>query len=161
MKQQVCAAQCWYPHTAAAILTQHEAAQRLATQTASGCKLLRQAVCLGKDPMAVLCLSPATGTMQVMDRSQLPALTSTTMLVQAALSTPISARAKQSVKARNTVLVVGILTMVGANAAFALIPAVWGALASSQFSTCLSDMAAFHVDHERADPPQQVQSSRH
>ena len=63
-----------------------------------------------------------------MDRSQLPALTSTTMLVQAALSTPISARAKQSIKARNTVLVGGILTMVAANAAFALIPAVWGAL---------------------------------
>ena len=63
---------------------------------------------------------------QVMDRSQLPALTSTTMLVQAALSTPISARAKRSVGARNTVLIFGILTMVAANAAFALIPAVWG-----------------------------------
>ncbi len=72
--------------------------------------------------------------LQVMDRSQLPALTSTTMLVQAALSTPISARAKQSVRARNTVLVGGILTMVAANAAFALIPAVWGALPRLQTS---------------------------
>ena len=86
----------------------------------------------------LVCITkPAALPAQVMDRSQLPALTSTTMLVQAALSTPISARAKQSVKARNTVLVGGILTMVAANAAFALIPAVWGAPAR----------ITNHVDH--------------
>jgi len=48
------------------------------------------------------------------------------MLVQALLSAPISARAKTSIKARNAVLIFGILTMVAANAAFAFIPTATG-----------------------------------
>lgn len=61
-----------------------------------------------------------------MGKSSLPALVSTTMVVQAALSTSFGARAKTSLSARNNVLVVGILVMLLANLSFALIPTSYG-----------------------------------
>lgn len=64
----------------------------------------------------------------VMPRSSLPALTSVMMLTQAVLATPAGLRAKRSVKDRNTVLVLGTLALVVANAAFALMPSVRGML---------------------------------
>lgn len=64
----------------------------------------------------------------VMPRSSLPALTSVMMLTQAVLATPAGLRAKRSVRDRNTVLVLGTLALVGANAAFALVPSVRGML---------------------------------
>ncbi|KAL6785187.1 hypothetical protein ACKKBG_A02795 [Auxenochlorella protothecoides x Auxenochlorella symbiontica] len=62
----------------------------------------------------------------VMDRASLPALTSIMMVTQAALATPAGLRAKRSVAARNAVVVLGIFALIGANAAFALLPSTPG-----------------------------------
>ena len=62
----------------------------------------------------------------VMDRASLPVLTSIMMIAQAFLATPAGLQAKKSVRARNWVIAVGIATLIGANAAFALIPSAAG-----------------------------------
>jgi hypothetical protein len=64
----------------------------------------------------------------VMDRSSLPLLTSVIMVTQAVLATPMGLRAKRSVRDRNAVVLAGIATLIGANAAFALVPSFQGML---------------------------------
>ena len=62
----------------------------------------------------------------VMDKASLPVLTSIMMLTQAVLATPMGLKAKESVKSRNTVIVLGIAVLIGANASFAFIPSFSG-----------------------------------
>ncbi|KAK9849389.1 hypothetical protein WJX84_005290 [Apatococcus fuscideae] len=62
----------------------------------------------------------------VMAKSQLPLLTSTMMLTTTLLAAPAGIRAKSSLKARNNVLLLGFLAMIGADLAFALIGSVPG-----------------------------------
>eukprot|EP00890_Picochlorum_soloecismus_P006851 jgi/Picsp_1/991/NSC_04475-R1_major facilitator superfamily mfs_1 len=62
----------------------------------------------------------------VMDKASLPILTSIMMITQAILATPMGLKAKQNVKARNTVIATGIAVLIGANAAFAFIPSFQG-----------------------------------
>ncbi|KAK9866106.1 hypothetical protein WJX84_003968 [Apatococcus fuscideae] len=62
----------------------------------------------------------------VMPKTQLPLLTSTMMLTQALLATFAGLQAKKSLGARNNVLLVGFLAMIGADLAFALIGSVPG-----------------------------------
>lgn len=62
----------------------------------------------------------------VMDRASLPVLTSIMMVTQAVLATPAGLRAKRSVASRNAVVVLGIVALIGANAAFALLPSAPG-----------------------------------
>ena len=61
-----------------------------------------------------------------MAKSQLPLLTSAMMLTQALLAAPAGIRAKTSLKARNNVLLLGFLAMIGADLAFAFIGSVPG-----------------------------------
>ena len=61
-----------------------------------------------------------------MPKTQLPLLTSTMMLTQALLATFAGLQAKKSLGARNNVLLVGFLAMIGADLAFALIGSVPG-----------------------------------
>ena len=62
----------------------------------------------------------------VMDKASLPLLTSIMMLTQAVLAAPMGIKAKESVRSRNLVIVVGIAVLIGANAAFAFIPSFYG-----------------------------------
>ena len=62
----------------------------------------------------------------VMDKASLPLLTSVMMITQAVLATPMGLQARKNVKSRNMVIGVGIMMLVGANAAFALIPTLKG-----------------------------------
>ena len=62
----------------------------------------------------------------VMDKASLPVLTSIMMLTQAVLATPMGLKAKESVRSRNTVIVLGIAVLIGANASFAFIPSFTG-----------------------------------
>lgn len=64
--------------------------------------------------------------MQVMPKAQLPLLTSTIMLVQAFLSAPAGLRAKGSIKARNTVLLLGYGAMIAADLCFAFFSTIPG-----------------------------------
>jgi MFS family permease len=61
-----------------------------------------------------------------MAKASLPVLTSIMMITQAVLATPMGLRAKQSVKARNWVIILGIATLIGANASFAFLPSFQG-----------------------------------
>ena len=61
-----------------------------------------------------------------MPRSQLPALTSTMMIAQAFLAAPAGIRAKGSIKARNTVLLLGYAAMIAADLSFAFFNTVPG-----------------------------------
>lgn len=72
-----------------------------------------------------------------MAKSQLPLLTSAMMLTQALLAAPAGIRAKTSLKARNNVLLLGFLAMIGADLAFALIGSVPG-LINSRLASHLS-----------------------
>lgn len=62
----------------------------------------------------------------IIDNTSLPALTSIMMITQAVLATPMGLKARESVKSRNTVIAVGILVLIGANASLALIPTFQG-----------------------------------
>ena len=64
----------------------------------------------------------------VIDKTSLPLLTSVMMITQAFLATPMGLQARKSVKSRNTVIAVGIAILIGANAAFALMPSMEGML---------------------------------
>lgn len=83
--------------------------------------------------------------MQVMAKSQLPLLTSTMMLTTTLLAAPAGLRAKTSLKARNNVLLLGFLAMIGADLAFALIgsvPGMMGPNAPTQGSSLPSVISA-------------------
>lgn len=56
---------------------------------------------------------------QVMNKAQLPILTSIMMISQAVLSTPCGLRAKRSLKARNGMLLAGFGAMIAADLTFA------------------------------------------
>lgn len=62
----------------------------------------------------------------VMDKASLPVLTSIMMLTQAVLATPMGLKAKESVRSRNMVIMLGIAVLIGANASFAFIPSFTG-----------------------------------
>lgn len=62
-----------------------------------------------------------SATTQIMPKAELPLLTSIMMITQALLSAPMGFRAKASVKARNAILLLGCVALVGANASFALL----------------------------------------
>ncbi len=64
--------------------------------------------------------------LQIMPRAQLPALTSTMMIAQALLAAPAGIRAKHSIKARNTVLLLGYAAMIAADLSFAFLTSVPG-----------------------------------
>jgi MFS family permease len=64
----------------------------------------------------------------VMDKASLPLLTSVIMITQAVLATPMGLQARKSVRSRNTVIAAGIAVLIGANAAFALLPSLQGML---------------------------------
>lgn len=71
-----------------------------------------------------------------MPKAQLPLLTSTMMLVQAFLAAPAGLRAKGSIKARNTVLLLGYLAMILADLSFAFLGSVPGASLHDE-SSCI------------------------
>ena len=66
-----------------------------------------------------------------MPKAQLPLLTSAMMLTQAVLAAPAGIRAKSSLAARNNVLLLGFLAMIGADFAFALISSVQGRVSTT------------------------------
>lgn len=66
------------------------------------------------------------GALQILPKSQLPVLMSIIMVTQAMLSAPSGLRAKQSLYARNQVLLTGYAAMIGADLAFALLPHATG-----------------------------------
>lgn len=71
---------------------------------------------------------------EVMDPASLPILTVFSMVPVVLLATPIGMRAKASVKARNTVLALGIAMLVAGDLCFALIPSGMGMMLGS---TCV------------------------
>ena len=66
---------------------------------------------------------------QVMNKAQLPVLTSIMMISQAVLSTPCGLRAKRSLKARNGMLLAGFGAMIAADLTFAKLSSPQGELA--------------------------------
>lgn len=59
---------------------------------------------------------------QILPKSQLPILMSIMMVIQAMLSAPSGLHAKKSLKARNQVILLGYVAMIGADLMFALVP---------------------------------------
>ena len=66
--------------------------------------------------------------LQVMNKAQLPVLTSIMMISQAVLSTPCGLRAKRSLKARNGMLLAGFGAMIAADLTFAKLSSPQGKL---------------------------------
>lgn len=66
--------------------------------------------------------------LQVMNKAQLPVLTSIMMISQAVLSTPCGLRAKRSLKARNGMLLAGFGAMIAADLTFAKLSSPQGTL---------------------------------
>lgn len=88
----------------------------------------------------------------VMDKAQLPLLTSIMMITQAVLSTPCGIRAKQSLKERNKLLLAGFGTMIVADLLFAKMSTPQGMMLGAfavgahmamTHAICLSMMAAY------------------
>ncbi|KAI7836300.1 hypothetical protein COHA_009808 [Chlorella ohadii] len=69
----------------------------------------------------------------VMDKARIPTLTFFSMAPVVALATPMGLRAKQSVAARNRVLMLGMSALIAANICFALVPSYLGMAAGNAF----------------------------
>lgn len=67
----------------------------------------------------------------VMDKARIPTLTFFSMAPVVALATPMGLRAKQSVAARNRVLLLGMSALIAANACFSLVPSYLGMAAGN------------------------------